>query len=124
MHEISLPATAAARPQMMARIMGADERRHKLLSNALRLRHGLLEAGLDVPPIDAAIVPLMMGSAERTMQASRALLDQGIYARGIRPPTVPEGTARLRLVPIATHTDAEVDRALEAVTSIATTEPS
>ena len=118
------PALAETIRVSLGLVMDADERRHKLLSNARRLRDGMLEAGLEVPPIDAAIVPLMLGSAERTMQASQALLERGIYARGIRPPTVPEGTARLRLVPIATHTDVEVERALEAVISIVTTEPS
>jgi 7-keto-8-aminopelargonate synthetase-like enzyme len=52
------------------------------------------------------------------MEACEALLARGIYAQGIRPPTVPAGTARLRFALMATHSDAQLDRALEALASL------
>ena len=53
---------------------------------------------------DTAIVPILVGSDEDTMAVSRALFDRGVFVYGIRPPTVPEGTGRLRLTLMATHT--------------------
>jgi 7-keto-8-aminopelargonate synthetase-like enzyme len=61
------------------------------------------------------IVPIVLGDARRTMLAAETLLEQGIYVRGIRPPTVPEGTCRLRLTVSAQHTPAQLDRALEVL---------
>ena len=49
------------------------------------------------------IVPLVFGSPEAAMEASAAALEQGVFAQAIRPPTVPEGTSRLRLVATAAH---------------------
>jgi 8-amino-7-oxononanoate synthase len=61
------------------------------------------------------IVPIVIGDAARTMQLSDALLDRGIFVQGIRPPTVPHGTARLRFALSAAHTDGHIDRALAAL---------
>ena len=64
---------------------------------------------------DTHIVPVMLGDDPRRAMAPRdALLERGVFAQGIRPPTVPPGTARLRVTPMATHTDAQIDRALAA----------
>ncbi len=49
------------------------------------------------------------------MRVCEALLEEGIYAQGIRHPSVPEGTARLRLTPMATHSDAEIDAVAAAI---------
>jgi 7-keto-8-aminopelargonate synthetase-like enzyme len=51
-----------------------------------------------------AIVPVHVGGDEETMAVSKALFDRGVFVHGIRPPTVPEGTGRLRLTLMATHT--------------------
>jgi len=53
---------------------------------------------------DTAIVPILVGDDGDTMAVSRALFDRGVFVHGIRPPTVPEGTGRLRLTLMATHT--------------------
>src|SRR4030065_495540 len=53
---------------------------------------------------DTAIVPILVGADGDTMAVSRALFDRGMFVHGIRPPTVPEGTGRLRLTLMATHT--------------------
>jgi len=70
-------------------------------------------AGL--PQAQSAIVPLVVGEAEAALQASRILEDEGFLVVAIRPPTVPEGTARLRLTFSAAHPDAEVARLSEIV---------
>ena len=66
----------------------------------------------------SAVVPILMGEADRTLAAARELEAQGFLAVAIRPPTVPEGTARLRLAFTAGHPDAEIDRLAAAVRSL------
>jgi len=63
-------------------------------------------------------VPLVVGDAAATMSLSAALLARGIFVQGIRPPTVPPGTSRLRFTLMATHTDEHVDRALAALAAV------
>src|SRR5262245_34052543 len=70
-------------------------------------------AGL--PPAQSPIVPVMIGSAEAALKASRLLLEEGFLAVAIRPPTVPEGTARLRLSFSALHPDVEIARLADIV---------
>ena len=66
-------------------------------------------AQMNLPAPESPIVPLVLGSADRVMIASQALEERGFLVTGIRPPTVPEGTARLRLTFTAEHTKAEID---------------
>jgi 8-amino-7-oxononanoate synthase len=57
------------------------------------------------------IVPLVIGDPAAAMDACRAALERGVFAQAIRPPTVPEGTSRLRLVAMATHAEDDLRRA-------------
>ncbi len=70
---------------------------------------------LNLPDATSAVVPIMLGEADRTLAAAAQLEAQGFLAVAIRPPTVPEGTARLRLAFTAAHPDAEIDRLAAAV---------
>ena len=70
---------------------------------------------VSLPDATSAVVPILMGEADRTLAAARDLEAQGFLAVAIRPPTVPEGTARLRLAFTAAHPDAEIDRLAAAV---------
>lgn len=88
--------------------------RATLQSHIQKLRSAFVELGVHVPKGRTPIVPLLIGDAEKTMQLSQALLEQGFFVQGIRPPTVPKGTSRLRLVPTATHTDAHVEALIRA----------
>jgi 8-amino-7-oxononanoate synthase len=62
-----------------------------------------------------AIQPLVLGDERRVMAVSAALLQRGYWVAAIRPPTVPRGTARLRITLSAAHADAQVDGLLEAL---------
>jgi 8-amino-7-oxononanoate synthase len=64
------------------------------------------------------IVPVQIGDAHRTMEISEALLARGLFAQGIRPPTVPPGTSRLRITLMATHTDEHLQSLLAALTDL------
>ena len=70
---------------------------------------------LGLPHAQSPIVPVVLGDAARTLGAMQALEAQGFLAVAIRPPTVPAGTARLRLAFTAAHDAADIDRLAEAV---------
>ena len=72
-------------------------------------------AGLNLPAPESCIVPLLLGAPERALAASRLLEDEGYLVTAIRPPTVPEGTARLRLTFSAGHADADIERLADIV---------
>jgi 8-amino-7-oxononanoate synthase len=91
------------------------EGRQALWRNARQLRRGLLELGFAMGPEQSQILPVRLGDKRRTMAACRFLLKNGVFAQGIRPPTVPPGTARLRLAPMALHTEKDMEAALEAL---------
>jgi 8-amino-7-oxononanoate synthase len=65
-------------------------------------------AALELPEPESCIVPLVLGAAEHALAASADLAKQGFLVAAIRPPTVPEGTARLRVTFTAEHTEPEV----------------
>ena len=64
------------------------------------------------------IQPLLLAESERAMAASKALREQGILVVAIRPPTVPAGSARLRITLTAAHTEEQVDRLLQALATL------
>jgi 8-amino-7-oxononanoate synthase len=104
------PATVAAATAALDII--ADD--HDLIAKPLRnARRFTAAAGL--PEAQSAIVPVVLCTAERALAASRRFEDEGFLVVAIRPPTVPEGTARLRLAFTAAHADADIDRLAELV---------
>jgi 8-amino-7-oxononanoate synthase len=90
-------------------------RRDRLQANAARLRARLAARGISTAPSTTHIVPVVIGANDATMLACERLLARGFYAQGIRHPSVPEGTARLRLTPMATHREDEIDALVDAV---------
>jgi 7-keto-8-aminopelargonate synthetase-like enzyme len=74
---------------------------------------GLDALGAETLRSTTHIFPLLVGGDAETMALSEALLDAGLFAQGIRPPTVPKGTSRLRLTVTASLEEAEIDRGLE-----------
>ena len=92
-----------------------DELRKQLCANTSFFRSSLAEAGFRIPDGSTQIVPIVIGSAVTTMQFSDALLAEGLFAQGIRPPTVPAGTSRLRFTLMATHTHTDLAGAVERI---------
>lgn len=96
---------------------GAQLRR-RLERNTARFRGAVQAAGLDTMTSETQIVPIFVGEAETTMEFTRMLLDNGIYVQGIRPPTVPAGSCRLRCTLMATHEESDLDRTAAALGEI------
>lgn len=113
------PAVAAAAAAAIPLIEAAAEPRQRLHAHQRRLRHELKRQGWRVSNADTPIIAAIIGSAEDTMRASHRLIEAGVFVQGIRPPTVPAGTSRLRIVANAAHSDADVDFALRAFATIA-----
>jgi glycine C-acetyltransferase len=108
------PQVAASRAAL--RLIDEEPwRRFALQQRATRLRERLNAAGFSTAPSCTHIVPVVIGDNATTMGACEALLDRGFYAQGIRHPSVPVGTARLRITPMATHTEDEIDALADAV---------
>jgi 7-keto-8-aminopelargonate synthetase-like enzyme len=104
------PAVCAAATEAVRRIVAGPERRTRLASLSDRLRNRLREAGLDVPgDAGVPIVPVLLGAPERGVVAGQELERRGFLVGVIRPPTVPRGTARLRVSLSAVHDEATVD---------------
>ncbi|HWT24396.1 MAG TPA: 8-amino-7-oxononanoate synthase [Solirubrobacteraceae bacterium] len=80
----------------------------RLQANAAVLRDSLAARGFDVGAGGMPIVPLVVGDPREAMALCQAALRRGAFAQAIRPPTVPEGTSRLRIVAMATHTEGEL----------------
>lgn len=94
--------------------------RDRLSSHVERFRDGLARLGLLRPGAGSTpIFPVIVGDDARVMECCERLLARGLYAQGIRPPTVPRGTARLRFALMATHTSEDLDRALEELSILA-----
>jgi 8-amino-7-oxononanoate synthase len=103
----ALPPTSVAAAGAALEILEAEpERVERLQANAAVLRAGLAAEGLDTGEQPTQIVPIVVGDAEPTMELCERLLERGVFAQGIRPPTVPEGSSRLRFTVMSTH-DAE-----------------
>jgi 8-amino-7-oxononanoate synthase len=115
-YSTALPPHDAAVALEAVRVSRAEEgRRDRLRALSRRLRARLREGGLTVPEGETPIVPVHVGEAEPAVRVARRLLEEGIYAPAIRPPTVKAGTSRLRLSLMATHGEEELDRAADAV---------
>ena len=96
-------------------VPGMDIERAHLQRLAGRLRAGLAEAGIDTLASTTQIVPAVAGEEADALEAARRLEAEGVLAVAIRPPTVPKGSSRLRLALSAVHSEADVERVLEAL---------
>jgi 8-amino-7-oxononanoate synthase len=114
---LSPPQVEAAR-EALRRVESEPWRRAALQANAARLRERLREAGISTDPSTTHIVPVRIGEGRRAMEVCAALLDQGFHAQGIRYPSVPRGTERLRITPMATHTPDEIDDLAAALSAL------
>jgi glycine C-acetyltransferase len=92
--------------------------REKLSANVALFKRLLAASGFDTMGSETQIVPIFVGPAEATMEFTRELLAEGVFVQGIRPPTVPAGTCRLRCTIMATHTTCDIEFAAEAITRV------
>lgn len=110
----AVPAAAMAALDIVessegARLRSDLQRNRELFAGRLR------SAGLDLLASATQIVPVLVGEPAPTMAITRRLLDDGIFLQGIRPPTVPEGTCRLRATVMATHDPADLAQAADCI---------
>src|SRR5574337_924999 len=109
------PAVVAAVIEALTIVEQEPERRERLRDNIRYMRSGLREIGFDVNLNGTQIIPLVVGEPERTMRFCRELLNRGVFAQGIRYPSIPRGTERIRLTVTASHSRIDLDRALTAL---------
>jgi glycine C-acetyltransferase/8-amino-7-oxononanoate synthase len=86
-----------------------------LRRNAAVMRQALVSMNLDVGTSRTQIIPVMVGDARRATALCERALDGGVFAQAIRPPTVPDGTSRLRLTVMANHRADELERASRVI---------
>ena len=107
------PAVAAACIAAFDVLEQEPERIEKLWDNTRYFKQGLTSLGFHTGASETAITPVIVGEAKTAHELSRELFQEGVLATGIGFPTVPKGKARVRTIVSATHTRAELDRALE-----------
>jgi glycine C-acetyltransferase len=92
--------------------------RARLAANVALFKERLESSGFQTMGSETQIVPILVGPAEVTMQFSRELLEQGIFVQGIRPPTVPAGSCRLRCTIMATHEPEDLESAARTIREV------
>ncbi len=108
------PGVAAACIAAIDVLLAEPERIDRLWKNTARFKEGLKRLGFDTGASETPITPVIVGKGAVAMELSDRLFKLGVFAQGIGFPTVPEGRARIRTIVTSGHTDAQLDRALEA----------
>lgn len=116
------PAVLAASLAAVELVQSAegDQLRERLHANADFFRRGLTESGFTLPDGSTQIIPLITGQSALTMGFSEELLSEGIFAQGIRPPTVPPGSGRIRFTVMASHDLDDLQWAVERIKAVGT----
>lgn len=117
------PAIAEATRESLRIARRESWRRERLATLIRRFRNGAAQLGLPLMDSPTPIQPLVAGTAEQALSWSRRLEARGILVSAIRPPTVPQGSARLRVTFSAVHEEADLDRLLEALADLPQDEP-
>jgi glycine C-acetyltransferase/8-amino-7-oxononanoate synthase len=112
------PAVAAAAAAAIECVAAEPERRARLRERRAYLAKGLEALGFAPPHDPTPILPVRIGDSAHARRVAEALLQHGVLAPAIRPPTVARGTARLRLTVTADHTPADLDRVLGALAEV------
>jgi 8-amino-7-oxononanoate synthase len=113
------PALASALLESLQLIKSGDELRAHLQRLIAQLRDGLRDVSWKLMPSATAIQPLLIGGNNAALDLSNALRERSIWVTAIRPPTVPQGTARLRITLSAAHSAADVTRLIETLHEVA-----
>jgi glycine C-acetyltransferase/8-amino-7-oxononanoate synthase len=109
------PATVAAAMAALELLVEQPRRVEKLHDNAGVLREALSRESFDVSGSSTQVVPIVVGDAVTALRICEAALSQGVFVDAVRPPVVPDGTARLRLTAMASHTRTELREAAQVL---------
>jgi glycine C-acetyltransferase/8-amino-7-oxononanoate synthase len=112
------PATLAAANAALDVMRSSPDLRQRLFSHAKCLKTALTHLGYTLLPSETQILPVVLGSSQRATRIADALLVKGVFAPAIRPPAVPPDTSRLRLTVMATHTETEIQQAIDAFATV------
>ncbi|HYA87472.1 MAG TPA: 8-amino-7-oxononanoate synthase [Nitrospirota bacterium] len=112
------PAVCAASLAALQIIENDPARRKRLWLNRERFTAGLKSLQIDIGNSETPILPLMIGDNEQAIKVGVRLFESGIFATAIRPPTVPEGTSRIRATLTASFSDHDIAMALAAVSKV------
>jgi 8-amino-7-oxononanoate synthase len=113
------PALSVTLAESLRLIAEGGDRRTHLQNLIAQLRSGLSDLQWQLMPSPTAIQPLLIGDNQQALALSDVLREHGIWVAAIRPPTVPQGTARLRITLSAAHSAADVSRLIEALHELA-----
>jgi 8-amino-7-oxononanoate synthase len=113
------PACLGAGRRSLEIIRSDDNLGPRLMAGTRAFRERLVADGLTVPEVESQILPVHVGENKAALDFSRALWDHGILATAVRPPTVPKGTARLRLSVTLAHNDEDLARVAELMAALA-----
>lgn len=114
-----MPSAAAAIIEAIDILETSDELTRKLWDNSQYFKSLLKEKGFNIGKSQTPITPVIIGDEAKTIALSKALLENGVYVSAIVFPTVPKGTARLRLMPSSLHTYEELYNAVQIIESTA-----
>lgn len=113
-----MPAIAGASLKVFDLIEKGNALRKKLYANADRFRSNMSKAGFTLAGADHPIIPVILGDASLAQHMAEKMLQRGIYVVGFSFPVVPKGQARIRTQMSAVHSNADIDRAVEAFTQV------
>ena len=109
------PAVTEATRASLNLIQNRPELREQLNGNIQYFRSCAEQAGIELTESQTAIQPIILGNEERAMAVSEQLLEKSLLVTAIRPPTVPKGTARLRITLSTSHNKSQIDKLIEAL---------
>jgi glycine C-acetyltransferase len=112
------PVITSATIRVLDLLESGDELRLRVEHNAARFRAGLDKAGFTLAGAGHPIIPVMLGDARVASEMAERLLSEGIYVIAFSFPVVPQGKARIRTQMSAAHTDADIDKAIEAFVGV------
>ena len=112
------PAVAAATRAALKVLQQEPWRRERVLGHVARFRREAASLGLRLPATETPIQPVILGSEDAAMAASDSLRRRGLWVPAIRPPTVPQGSSRLRITFSAAHGDDDIERLLEGLAGL------
>ena len=108
------PASTASALAALKIIEKESERREQFWANTRKMKKGLSELGFDISRNEGSVIALFVGEEQKTFRFWKALFDEGVFTNPIVTPAVAPGESLLRISCMATHTEADLDRALEA----------